>query len=158
MNEEFLKSPSDETLKLAKLKYSLEKKSPIVLTVCIIRPNKGLEHLIKAASMLKDVSFIVVGDIGDQKYFKRLLRLKSTLRADNLKFLGWVPDEDVQSLLFISDLFVLPSISETLPLVILQAMAAGKPIIVTSVGGIPYLIRNQINGLIVPPRDYVAIS
>ena len=52
-----------------------------------------------------------------------------------------------------SDLFVMPSLSEGLPLSLLEAMAAQKPVVVTDVGGMPQVIKNDVTGLVVPPAD-----
>jgi len=149
--------PPYSELHEVKEKYGLGDNTT-ALTVCVIRANKGLEYLMKAAHSLEKMKFVIVGEVGDREYFYKLLELRKKLKLNNLKFLGWVPDKDLRLLLFISDIFVLPSLSETLPLVVLEAMAAGKPIVATSVGGIPYLVRNGVNGILVPPRNHLALS
>ncbi|MEE9218376.1 MAG: glycosyltransferase, partial [Acidobacteriota bacterium] len=55
-------------------------------------------------------------------------------------------------------LFILPSNTEGFPQVILEAMAAGIPVIATAVGGIPFLVRNGVNGLLIPPRNADALA
>lgn len=157
VNWNLYEKPSELELREIRRKYGLEGDT-VVMTSCVIRPNKGLEYLIKCASLIRWVKFLVVGSIGDRKYFRRVLRLKEDLKVDNLKFLGYLPEEDLRNLLFSSDVFVLPSVSETLPLVIIEAMAAGKPIVATSVGGIPLLIRDKFNGFLVPPKDPVSLA
>jgi glycosyltransferase involved in cell wall biosynthesis len=60
---------------------------------------------------------------------------------------------DIPDLLGISDLFVLPSLGDALPTVLIEALAAGVPVIATDVGGIPEIIENNKNGLLIPPAD-----
>jgi glycosyltransferase involved in cell wall biosynthesis len=69
----------------------------------------------------------------------------------HVKFVG--PRLDVPELLKVFDLYVLPSLWEGLPMVLLEAMAAGCPIVATSVGGVPSAIETGVNGLLVPPQD-----
>jgi len=75
---------------------------------------------------------------------------------DRLWFLGNRPD--IRVLLNDADLFVLPSYAEALPLVILEAMWAGKPVVATPVGGVPELVDPGVNGLLVPPGDPGALA
>jgi glycosyltransferase involved in cell wall biosynthesis len=71
--------------------------------------------------------------------------------GSHVKFVG--PRLDVPELLKVFDLYVLPSLWEGLPMVLLEAMAAGCPIVATSVGGVPSAIEDGVNGLLVPPRN-----
>ena len=71
--------------------------------------------------------------------------------AGVVHFLG--PRPDVPDLLNAMDIFVLPSYSEGLSLALLEAMAAGKPVIATAVGGTPEVVTDGDNGLLIPPRD-----
>jgi glycosyltransferase involved in cell wall biosynthesis len=73
-------------------------------------------------------------------------------------FLGWVRGDDKLRLLASSSVFVLPSHTEGLPNAMIEAMAAALPVVVTPVGSIPDVIRDGMNGRIVPPKDPVALA
>ena len=75
---------------------------------------------------------------------------------DNVKFLGWRPD--VADVMATFDIFVLPSLNEGMGKVLVEAMAMGKPIIASNVGGIHDLITDGENGLLVSPADHEAIA
>jgi glycosyltransferase involved in cell wall biosynthesis len=75
---------------------------------------------------------------------------------DKVKFLGW--REDVAEVMSTFDLFVLPSLNEGMGKVLVEAMAMGKPVIASHVGGISDLVKNEENGLLVPPEDAEAIG
>ena len=66
--------------------------------------------------------------------------------------------DDVKSILLASDLFAMPSLSEGLPLALLEAMAARVPVVVTSVGGMPQVIVDAHTGIMVPPADGSALA
>ena len=90
--------------------------------------------------------------IGDGKLRSELVaRVRNTGLSSSIHFLGI--REDVPSLLASSDLFVLPSLSEGMSNVLLEAMACGLPIVATAVGGNSDLIRDRYNGLLIPPRN-----
>jgi glycosyltransferase involved in cell wall biosynthesis len=71
---------------------------------------------------------------------------------------GWLSTEQVRDALQGCTIFALPSHAEGLPMALLEAMAAAKPPLVTPVGGIPGLVRDGVNGLLVPPGDEAAIA
>lgn len=114
-------------------------------------PRKGLDYLLHALKKVSDVQCAIVGD-GPQR--EHLLSLTRTLGLqDRVVFTGYVPKEDLKHFYVAADFFVLPSLAEGLPLVVLEALATGTPIIASKVAGIPDIIQEGYNGLIVPPKD-----
>ncbi len=119
---------------------------------------KGLDTLIDAIPQVvlqhPHARFFIVGD----GPLKAQLLEQATQRgiADKLFFLG--ERNDVAALLAAFDVFVLPSVSEGMPITILEAMAAGKPTVATDVGGVGEMIEDQVSGLLVPPRAPQALA
>lgn len=126
---------------------------PVVLTVARLDEQKGHRFLLEAATMLPEVLFVLAGD----GPLRPQLEADAAARgiSDRVRFLG--ERSDVPALLGSCDLFVLPSVNEGLPLAILEAMAAGKPVIASSIGGIAEAIVDGQTGLLVPPGDVVAL-
>lgn len=125
----------------------------VVGTVAHLSPEKGIQYLIEAASLIPDVHrrlrFVVVGD-GDCRPELQALTQKKGL-ANVFEFAGFHSDTSPYMKKF--DIFVLPSLSEGLSSAILEAMATALPIVATEVGGIPELVKDGDNGLLVPPAD-----
>jgi glycosyltransferase involved in cell wall biosynthesis len=121
-------------------------------------PVKGHTYLIQTAALvirkLPDTIFIIVGR------GKLLETLQQEVRElgiqNNIHFLGF--REDIPALLQAIDVFVLPSLSEGLPLSVLEAMASKKPIIATKVGGLPEVVIDGQSGLLVLPKDPVELA
>lgn len=139
-------------------KYGVPSTGPLVLCVCRISRNKGLYYLLQATSKLKNMidnlSVLIVGPSRDKAYKNWLVEMAINLGvADIVHFRENVPDDDLVRLYSQADLFVLPSEQETLPLVVLEAMAAGCPLIATSVGGIPDIVVNGENGMLIDPGN-----
>jgi glycosyltransferase involved in cell wall biosynthesis len=78
--------------------------------------------------------------------------------ADKVTFLGWLPSPEMRDLFAASDVLVLPSRNEGLPMVIVEAMASGLAVISTPVGSIGDAIMEGVNGLLVPPKDVDALA
>ena len=76
--------------------------------------------------------------------------------AGRVHFLG--QRDDIPDLLAALDIFVLPSHSEGVSLALLEAMAAGLPVIATAVGGLPEVVTDGVNGLLIPPQDPEALA
>ena len=129
-----------------------------IVVVANLRPEKGHDVLIDAAvhvlRRFPDARFEVVGDGPELGTLMALVSARALTRS--FSFLGH--RNDVAARLGRADIFVLPSRSEAFPNAVLEAMAAGLPIVATGVGGIPELIVDGINGLLVPAGDSEALA
>jgi len=126
----------------------------IVLTVARLDAQKGIAHLLDAAVAVPQASFAIAGEGPDRAALEQ--RAATLGVSDRVRFLGH--RHDVPALLAAADLFVLPSLYEGLPLAVLEAMAAGVPVIATSVGGTAEVVRDGETGTLVPPADADALS
>ena len=118
--------------------------------------NKGINILLEAFSQVdKPFILIVCGQKRDNIDYNTF-SLKNSDRQ-KIIFTDWISYEDVVALFQYADLFVYPTLSDTLPLVILEAMASSLPIISTKVGGIPYQV-DESYGVLVEPGDSQAIG
>ena len=123
--------------------------------------QKGLSYLLEALRLAKEQGLRdwVWRVIGDGPMRPRLEEQARELGlADQVEFTGWLPFEQIPGEMQSADVFVLPSNVEGMPLVLLQAMAAGLPVIATRVPGSVDLVEPQQNGLIVPPKDPAALA
>lgn len=131
---------------------------PVVGTVCGLRPEKELETAIRALAKLAPhrpgLRFLVVGD-GPER--PRLVRAADELGVP-ATFLGHRPNDEVPDLLAAMDVLVLSSRFEGMPLAMLEWMAAGKAIVASRVGGIPAMVDDGKEALLVPPRDHVSFA
>ena len=109
----------------------------------LVKKN-GVEDIIKAAQDLR-FKLLIIGKGEQEEYLKDLT--KKLNLEDNVLFLGEVSHKDLPQYLWISDVFVRPSLSEGLGNAFLEAMAAGVPAIGTKVGGIPDFLREGETGL-----------
>ncbi len=137
---------------------SIEKKDVVIGCIGRIVHSKGLSYLLEALPYIRQrcrsVKLLIVGD-GSLK--DDLREQAGRLRiADRVIFAG--RRRDIPDLLSRIDVFVLPSVKEGLPNAILEAMAMGKPIVATNVGGIPEVLKHGVSGFIVPPRDIESLS
>ena len=134
------------------------REEPLVGVVAQLKPEKGLSTFLEAAArvspLLPDVRFLVVGDgplRGDLEALAQHVGVDRRVR-----FLGF--RSDARALVELLDVLVVPSLSEGAPLVVLEAMAAGIPVVASAVGGIPEQIRHEKEGLLVPPGDSTALG
>lgn len=126
----------------------------IVGSISTLIEQKGLMDLLDVAASLKkrcaNFIFIVVGDGPLRKELE--LKRRSLGLEDTVFFLGWVQNADT-TILPIFDIFIQTSHWEAMSMVLLEAMAAGKPIVTTNVGENRHIIDNGINGLIIEPKN-----
>ena len=131
---------------------------PLVGVLARLQPEKGVATFLKAgahvAKVVPQACFIVVGDGPLRTELEVLVRRLCI--EQNVRFLGF--RSDPRALIELLDVLVVPSLTEGAPLVVLEAMAAGVPIVASAVGGIPDQIRHEGEGLLVPPGDPEALG
>ena len=122
--------------------------------------NKGIFDILKIIIKNKDIYNnkikLHIGGDGDVKKLLKIIQ-ENDLR-NIVEYLGWVSNNEKNNLLLHSDIYMLPSYAEGLPVSILEAMSYGMPIISTNVGGIPEIVKHQYNGLLFQPGDIDAIE
>lgn len=121
--------------------------------------EKGIFELLSAVDLIKDdfpeLKLAIAGD-GDLAAIQRHVDEKGI--GQFVEILGWIDSDQRAVELARATLFALPSYNEGLPMAMLEAMSAGKAIVVTPVGGIPETVTDSFNGLFVPPADATALS
>jgi len=131
---------------------------PSIGIIANFYPSKGLPYLIEASRRLvksrPNICFIIIGDGPERKNLEKQID-QADLKG-NIFLAGKIPSAHQYLPAF--DIFVLPSVKEGLPWVILEAMAAGVPIIATNVGGIPEMLKNEKSGLLVEPKNPAALA
>ena len=139
-------------------RYYSPAESLIVGTVTRLVPVKGIPDLLHAMAEVVQVfpsaRLLIVGDGPERVAIER--HIGNLSLSPYVTLLG--DRSDVVQLLSGFDVFVLASHSEGLPIAVMEAMAAGCPIIATQVGGIPELITHDVSGILVPPRDVHALA
>lgn len=136
-----------------KTEQGIEPKTPIILFVGNLVEQKGVKYLIESKKFIKyNCEIVIVGD-GPLK-----TELKAVAKSEGLKNIKFVDArDDVHKILPEADVLVLPSISESFGIVLLEAMAAGVPVVATNVGGIPEIIADDV-GILVEPKNAMAIG
>ncbi len=134
-------------------KYQLKPDRTIIGTIGRLVPEKAHDILIDAARLIianyPEVYFVIVGDGPLRDHLQS--KVKELNLQEYVIFTG--VSNNIPEILSLMDLFVLSSISEGLPMVLLEAMAAKKPIVTTKVGEIPNIISNNVDGIVVSPND-----
>ncbi len=129
----------------------------VLCTVAILKKQKGLEYLIKALSELKKYKDIKLLIAGSGVLLDELIKLVHRYDLDNkVFFLGY--RSDLGNILSGSDVFVLSSIQEGLPMSIIEALAVGLPVITTDVGGCSELVIDKENGIVINSKSSGELS
>jgi glycosyltransferase involved in cell wall biosynthesis len=132
--------------------------APVVGNVAALVPHKGQRHLIEAARLvvqeIPDVRFVILGE-GDLRD-----TLERQVHEHHLQKHVLLPGfrTDVIGCIKGFDLFAMSSVTEGLGTSLLDAMACARPIVATTAGGIPEIVEDGVNGLLVPPRDHAALA
>ena len=137
--------------------YALAPDTRIVLCPRRLEPKNGVKYLVEAVPAVlrqcPEARFFVVGG----SYPDQLALLRKRARElgieDQIIFAGSVPNAEMPSWYTAADVVVLPSLKEATSIAGLEAMACGRPLVGTNVGGIPHLVTDGKTGLLVEPRD-----
>lgn len=136
----------------------IEGDGPVFGTIGRLVPQKGIDHLLHSMRLVvqrrPDATLVLAGTGNKEDELKALATTLGI--ADRVKFLGL--RRDVAELLKVFDLYVLSSVWEGLPIALLEALAAGCPIVSTSVGGVPTVVTPGVNGELVQPGDAPALA
>jgi glycosyltransferase involved in cell wall biosynthesis len=132
----------------------------LVVSVGRLAEVKGFEYLVAAAPRLEKVAFAIVGD-GERR---GELERRAQAAGASVVFTGAMPHDRIAEILAAADVVVVPSIvdragrvdatTSTVP----EALACGRPLVASDVGGIPEIVHDGDNGLLVPPKDPIALA
>ena len=133
--------------------FNIPAAATVLITVAVLRELKGIQYMIRALpeilSVHPDLYYLIAGS-GD---FQSAL-MEEAVRvgvSERVVFAG--ARKDVPALMSASDIFILPTLTEALPTVLAEAMAASLPILASRVGGVPEMVEDGINGKMVAPAD-----
>jgi glycosyltransferase involved in cell wall biosynthesis len=133
-------------------KYAIEKEN-YVLYIGRLYSLKGIHYLIKAFQNIKKeygkLKLVIAGSGDFEPYLRKI-----ALGTRDILFIGYVDSLMIKKLLYENCLtVVVPSIYETFPMVVLEAMVCSKPVVASNVGGIPSMVKHGKNGFLVKPKD-----
>ncbi|MBC8235804.1 glycosyltransferase [bacterium] len=141
-----------------KREIGIESNNFVVGTVARLDPLKGVNYFLEAASKvaqsIPNIVFIVVGE-GPQRLKLEELSRRLGIVSKTI-FTGY--RKDVAELAQIFDVSVLSSVVEGMPNAIIESMALGKPVVASNVGGVPEIVKNGQNGILVPPGDVESLA
>ncbi|MBN1186585.1 MAG: glycosyltransferase [Bacteroidales bacterium] len=146
----------DKDIKKAELGF---KDNKIIIGTCVrLAEEKGLIYLLDAVKLIsqkrQDFRVLIAGDGPLRRDLEE--RAASLQLNNHVVFLG--ARMDINEIIHLIDIYTLTSVREGLPLSILEAMAARRAIVATTVGGVPDVISNNKNGILVPPRQPIAFA
>lgn len=121
------------------------------LFVGSLTPRKGVQYLLEAIEDVDDVNCVIVGDGREKEGLQSKVRALGL--AKRVHFTGALPQEDISRLYSAAEFLIVPSLAEGLPLVIIEAMACGLPVIATRISGVTDIVRDRQNGLLVEPGN-----
>jgi len=131
-----------------------------IFYIGVLNKRKGVDDLIRAIPLvkneIKDIKLYIAGAGPDLNKLKNLT--KNLNLEENVKFLGFISEENKFSYMKSTDIFVLPTYWESFPVVLLEAMACGRPIVTTDVAGNPFAVIDGTNGFLVKPGNCRQIS
>lgn len=131
-----------------------------LLYVGRLAAEKGVPVLLRSLSLLKEEGYnfelTLLGDGPDRTLLESLV--KEHELGSMVHFGGYASQQSVRDTLLSSDIFILPSFAEGVPVSLMEAMACGIPVVGTNVGGVTELIKNGVSGMVVAPSDEIALK
>jgi glycosyltransferase involved in cell wall biosynthesis len=149
---------SAETRARLRAEFGIPRAAPLIVVVAVLRPLKGVDRLIAAMESIRTdhpaARLLVVGDGEARPALVEQVRTAGL--EDAVVFAG--RRDDIPEVLAAADVFVLPTLFDALPTVIMEAMAARLPVVASATGGIPDMVVDGVEGLLVPPGDVGALA
>ncbi len=143
---------------ILRTELGLSDHAPLVGTVGRLVPIKGVRDFITAVARLvhavPEAHFVIIGDGSERSRLEDQVT-KAGLRS-RVSFLGW--RRDLERIYPDLDVVVLASLHEGTPVSLIEAMAAGRPVVATRVGGVPDVVQNDVTGLLIPSRNPEALA
>lgn len=138
--------------------WNLEKRKYLVFCPRRLEPKNGVEFFVKAVKLLTEKEKNFWGIISGNEYVKSYSNfIKSLIKElkmeDHVFFTGPVPNELIMDYYQASDIVVLPSLMEAVSISGLEALSCGVPVVGTNVGGIPFIVKDGVNGILVNPKS-----
>ncbi len=137
-----------------------------LVSVCRLVEKKGLQFALEAAALLSaqevDFEYVIIGEGELRPALEDMIECKNLI--ERVKLVGAMDSDNIAKILESSDIFLAPSVvasdgnEEGIPIVMLEAMASGLPVVSTLHAGIPEVIKNGITGYLVPERDSEALA
>ena len=150
---EVFRSRGPQMVNTARQSLNLPETGQVICTVAVLREQKGIQYMIEALpAILERIPNAIYLVVGDGAYRNELKSLSAS-RGVEKRVLFAGHRTDIPAVLASCDLFVLPTLGDALPTVLIEAMAAGKPIVASDVGGVPEIITDQTTGILVPPAN-----
>ncbi len=148
---------------LAMFSKRLRQEHPgVVVFVGSLTYVKGVDVLLNALASLppdRRPSVRLVGPAVDETFAKSLMaQTRRDGLASSVTFVGSLPPDEVAREMSEAAVVVVPSRSEALPRVVLEALAAGAPVVASNVGGVPEIVQDGVTGILVPPGDVQALA
>jgi len=134
-------------------RYGIDLKRTIFLFVGRVDKEKRVDVLLRAIASLKrdDIQLVIAGRGASSEYYQNLAR---SLRLGNrVRFTGFIPNEDLHTLLNSVDIFTMPSEAELLSIASLEAMACGRPVLLADAIALPELVTPGVNGYLFKPGN-----
>jgi glycosyltransferase involved in cell wall biosynthesis len=153
-----IKHSNSRDLEEARKKYKIHNDTRVISVIGRLTRVKGLEYLLKALpEVIREFPTLRILLVGDGELKSTLQKLCTDLQIQkHVVFCG--NQERVENFIDMSEFTVLPSLQEGLGVTAIESIALGKPVIATNIGGLPEVIENRINGLIIQPKNSTALA
>ena len=156
--EKFRDTFSAEEKRELKTSLGIQPGEFVAAVVAMLKPGKGHGYAFQAVQALNDagmsVKLLLIGD-GESRRELEVLSEELSV-SKNLVWLGY--QKDPRPFLGLCDVLLVPSVAESFPMVILEALSMGKPVIASRVGGNSEVIKDGLNGFLIPARDVEALA